>query len=114
MITKLMGALLAKGRIAGIQFDALFTDGLYEEIGRSAVEAAGQIQDAMEEKGYELLFRSPTNQIFLIMDDDEMNDLLGKVDFEYWDKYTDDSTVVRFVTSWSTTEEDVEKLISLL
>jgi threonine aldolase len=114
MITKLMGALLAKGRIAGIQFDALFTDGLYEEIGRSAVEAAGRIQDAMEEKGYELLFRSPTNQIFLIMDDDEMNDLLGKVDFEYWDKYTDDSTVVRFVTSWSTTEEDVEKLISLL
>ena len=114
MITKQMGALLAKGRICGIQFDALFTDGLYERIGRFAVEAAGRIQDAFEEKNYRLLFRSPTNQIFVIMEDRQFRQLLEKVDFEFWEKYDEDHTVVRFVTSWSTTEKDVEQLISLL
>ncbi len=114
MITKQMGALLAKGRTCGIQFDALFTDGLYEEIGRFAIEAAGRIQDALEQKNYRLLFRSPTNQIFVIMEDEQFRQLLEKVDFEFWEKYDDDHTVVRFVTSWSTTEKDVEQLISLL
>lgn len=114
MITKQMGALLAKGRICGIQFDALFTDGLYEEIGRFAIEAASRIQDALEQNSYRLLFRSPTNQIFVIMEDETFRQLLEKVDFEFWEKYDEDHTVVRFVTSWSTTEKDVEQLISLL
>ena len=114
MITKQMGALLAKGRIAGIQFDALFTDGLYERIGQFAIESAGRIQDAFEQKGYRLLFRSPTNQIFVIMEDDQFRQLLEKVSFEFWEKYDETHTVVRFVTSWSTTEEDVEQLLALL
>ena len=114
MITKQMGALLAKGRVPGVMFDALFTDGLYESLGKAAVEASQRIQDALEEKGYELLFRSPTNQIFVIMRDEQFRQLLEKVDFEFWEKYDEDHTVVRFVTSWSTQKEEVDRLIDLL
>ena len=114
MITKQMGALLAKGRIPGVMFDALFTDGLYDSLGKAAVAASQRIQDALEEKGYELLFRSPTNQIFVIMRDEQFRQLLEKVDFEFWEKYDEDHTVVRFVTSWSTQKEEVDRLIDLL
>ena len=78
------------------------------------MEASLRIQDALEEKGYELLFRSPTNQIFVIMEDEAFKKMLEKVDFEYWDKYDENRTVVRFVTSWSTTEEDVAALLNIL
>ena len=69
-LVKQHGALLAKGRIAGIQFDTLFTDGLYDAIGQSAIAAARRIRRALEEKGIPQAIASPTNQIFVVLDPD--------------------------------------------
>ena len=71
-IIKQHGALLAKGRIAGIQFGELFTDGLYLRIGKPAMEAAEQIKDALKKYGYQLSLDTPTNQIFCIVSNEVM------------------------------------------
>ena len=109
-IIKQRGALLAKGRILGIQFDELFRDGLYLEIGKGAVEKAGRIQNAFRKAGYETAFESPTNQIFLNLEDKDMQSLGGRIAFSFWEKPDQDHTVIRFVTSWSTSEEDMQAL----
>ena len=106
--------LLAKGRILGIQFDTLFTDNLYFEISRHAIEMAEKIKKAFAEKNYELYIDSPTNQQFIILDKDKYDYLRNKVKFSFWEKLSDDRIVVRFATSWATKEEDVEELISIL
>lgn len=113
-IIKQHGALFAKGRILGVQFDELFTNDLYYRLGKPAIVAARRIQDTLEEKGYTLLFRSPTNQVFVIMDNDVMKVLQEKVEFSYWEAYDVTHTVVRFATSWATTVADVERLQSAL
>ncbi len=113
-IVKQHGALLAKGRLLGIQFDVLFTDGLYERIGRSAVAAAQRIQRALAESGRRLCFNSPTNQVFCVLENAEMRRLSGKVEFEFWSRHDDTHSVVRFVTSWATPESDVERMEELL
>lgn len=108
------GALLAKGRLLGVQFDTLFTDGLYFEIGRHAMAMAEKLRALFLEKGYRLFLDSPTNQIFVVLDDGKMQELAAKVSFGYWEKYDEHRTVVRFATSWSTTEEDLAYLASVL
>lgn len=108
------GALLAKGRLLGIQFDALFTDGLYQEIGRHAIEMAELLKKGFHEKGYRFFLESPTNQQFLIVENEKMKSLEKKVRFSFWDRYDDNHTVIRFVTSWGTRPEDVEELMKLL
>lgn len=108
------GALMAKGRVLGLQFDTLFTDGLYFEIGRHAMAQAEKLRAAFEEKGYEFFVNSPTNQIFIVLSDEKKAELEKKVAFSFWDKPDDEHTVVRFVTDWATTDEDVEELIALL
>ena len=113
-IIKQRGALLAKGRILGIQFDELFRDGLYLEIGKGAVEKAGRIQNAFRKAGYETAFESPTNQIFLNLEDKDMQSLGGRIAFSFWEKSDDTHTIVRLATSWATTEEEVETLEELL
>lgn len=113
-IIKQHGALLAKGRIAGIQFSELFTDGLYERIGKSAIDAAEQIKAALKKFGYELYLDTPTNQIFCIVSNDVMKKIAQDVEFGFWEKYDDTHSVIRFATSWATTEEDTQKLIQLL
>ena len=113
-IAKQHGSVLAKGFTAGIQFDALFTGGLYESIGKTAIDAAERIRAALREKGYTLAFEAPTNQIFVLLADEKMNALSEKVEMSFWEKADQDHTVMRFVTSWASTEEDVEKLIALL
>ena len=109
-IIKQHGALLAKGRLLGIQFDTLFTDGLYEKLGAPAMAAADHIRAALRECGYTLCFDSPTNQVFCILDNDTMARLAQKVDFGFWEKYDDTHTIVRFAASWATDMDDVKLL----
>lgn len=111
---KQQGALLAKGRFLGIQFDTLFTDGLYYEISAHAVRMAQKLKKALLEKGYELYIDSPSNQQFVVFENSKKEELLKKVHFEFWEKPDEDHTVMRFATSWATTEEDVDRLIALL
>ena len=107
------GALLAKGRVPGIQFDTLFTDGLYMKIGAPAVQRAERIKQALTERGYKLYFDSPTNQIFVLLTDEEYSSLSGKLIMSFWEKPDAHHTVVRIATSWATTDEDVDRLIDV-
>ncbi len=111
---KKKGALLAKGRLLGVQFDTLFTDNLYFDISRHAIELAEELKAIFKEKGYKLFIDSPTNQQFVILENKKMAELQELVRFGFWEKYDDNHTVVRFATSWSTTKEDIETLKNLL
>ncbi len=113
-IIKQHGALLAKGRIAGVQFETLFTDDLYFRIGHVAMETADRIRKALLEKGYELTFSSPTNQIFVVLDQEQYASLTEKVEMGFWEKTDDTHTIMRIATSWATQAEDVDRLIALL
>lgn len=108
------GALLAKGRLIGIQFDTLFTDHLYLDISRHAIIKAEKLKKALVEKGYTLYLDSPTNQQFVLMENRKKKELLEKVDFDFFENYDDTHTVMRFVTSWATREEDLDRLIEIL
>lgn len=111
---KQKGALLAKGRLLGVQFDALFTDGLYLKIGKNAIETAETLRRAFLDKGYRIFLESPTNQLFVILENEKMKELKEKVRFCLWEKLDENHTVVRFATSWATKMEDVEQLAALL
>ena len=108
------GALLAKGRLTGIQFDVLFADGLYFQIARHAIDMAMQLKAMFLKKGYELFLDSPTNQQFIVLDKATMAVLSPKVAFEIWEHLPDGRTVVRFATSWATTPEQLAALEALL
>ncbi len=108
------GALLAKGRLTGIQFLELFNDDLYFKISRHAIEMANKIKAGFLEKGYQLYFDSPTNQQFFILSNEKISELEQKVKFAIWEKYDDQHRVVRFATSWATTEENVDQLLALI
>ena len=108
------GALFAKGRILGLQFEVMFEDGLYERIGRSAVEAARRIREALVERGYELYFDTPTNQTFVVLDDQRLEELGRRVGMDFWERIGEGSTVMRIATSWATTPEDVVQLVAAL
>lgn len=111
---KQQGALLAKGRLLGIQFDTLFTDNLYLEIAGNAIRTAEELKKAFCDKGYRLLTDSPTNQIFVILENKDLERLKREAVFGIWEKYDETHTVVRFATSWATDPEEINKLISLL
>lgn len=113
-LIKQHGALLAKGWLLGIQFDALFTDNLYFEIGKHAVEMADRLRAAFREKNYTFFIDSPTNQIFITLENSQMERLREKVSFSFWEKLDESHTIVRFATSWATEEESVNALIDVL
>ena len=113
-IVKQHGALLAKGWVTGLQFDTLFTDGLYFEIGRTAIRAADRIRGALMEKGYALAFHAPTNQIFLRLTKEKAAALSEQIDMGFWENTDDGHTVMRIATSWATRREDVDALIAAL
>lgn len=113
-IMKQHGALLAKGRVLGIQFDTLFTDNLYFEISKHAIDMAMKLKAGFAQKGYKFYLNSSTNQQFIILQNKEMEELSKNVSFSFWEKLNDEYTVVRFATSWATKEEDVDALIQLL
>lgn len=110
-LVKQHGALLAKGRLLGVQFGALFRDGLYERIGEGAVQLALRIREAFRAAGYEVVKESPTNQQFFCLPNDVIDRLRETISFDYWGPRGATDSVVRFVTSWATTEEDVDVLI---
>ena len=108
---KQRGAMLAKGRFLGIQFETLFEDGLYYEISKGAIDKAMQIRDAFAAKGIKFLFDSPTNQQFPILPNDMLEKLNEKYASSYWEDGKEEGyTVVRFCTSWATTQENVDEL----
>ncbi|MCR5793657.1 MAG: low specificity L-threonine aldolase [Lachnospiraceae bacterium] len=108
------GGLLAKGRLLGVQFDTLFTDDLYGKIGEHAISLAVRMKEMFLQKGYKLFIDSTTNQQFVILENKKMEELAKEVRFSFWEKYDDEHTVVRFATSFATTEEALEKLDSVL
>ena len=141
-LIKQNGALLAKGRIAGIQFETLFTEVsagsgkvsaegvsaavssgetsseetclLYEMVGQNAIAAADRIRAALVQKGYEISFECPTNQLFITVDDAQKERLEALVELSFWEKLPDGRTVLRICTSWATDSKDVDKLIKIL
>jgi len=113
-IMKQHGALLAKGWLLGLQFDVLFTDGLYLKVGKAAIAAAGRIRATLREYGYQLCWDTPANQVFVILENAQMKRLAESVEFSFWEKYDATHTVIRLAASWATTEEDTEKLLVVL
>lgn len=113
-MVKQQGALLAKGRLLGIQFDTLFTDDLYLKISENAIQTAEVLKQALKERGYQFYVDSPTNQIFVILEDHQKERLEKRVAFSFWEKMDESHTVVRFATSWATKMEDVKALIEIL
>ncbi|MCR4956170.1 MAG: low specificity L-threonine aldolase [Lachnospiraceae bacterium] len=113
-IIKQHGALLAKGRLLGLQFKELFTDKLYYKCGETAIKSAIRIQDTLKELGYPLYQESATNQLFFVMEDAALLEFGNLVNYGFWEKIDAQHTVIRLVTSWYTKEEDVDKLIELL
>ena len=108
------GALLAKGRLLGVQFDTLFTDNLYGRIAANAIERAQDMIAVLKENGIPSFLEPPTNQQFVILENKQMEDLSSKVGFDIWEPYDADHTVVRFATSWATTPEQIQQLRDLL
>ena len=113
-IMKQHGALTAKGRVLGVQFDALFTDGLYERIGRIAVRAADRIREALAKKGYRFYIESPTNQIFLVLEHEHAAVLAERAGLSFFEGIDSRCGVYRIAASWATTDEDVDSLLEIL
>lgn len=113
-MVKMRGGLLAKGRVLGIQFDTLFTDNLYFDISKHAIEMADILKAGLKAKNIPFFIDSPTNQIFVILEDSKKVELEKKVVFSFWEKYDDTHTVIRFATSWATKKENIDTLLSYL
>ena len=112
--TKQHGAMLAKGRLTGVQFEALFEDGLYFEISKNAIDRAEELKELFASRGYEFFLDSPTNQQFVILNDEQMERISQKCRFGFWEKLPDGRTVVRFATSFATTREEIEALAEII
>ena len=113
-LVKQGGGLLAKGRLLGIQFETMLGEGLYFQAARKAVAQALRLKAALLDKGYPLFADSPSNQQFPILDNATIARLRGTFSFEDWAKVDSGHTAVRFCTSWATTDEAVDRLISSL
>ena len=113
-MAKQKGALLAKGRLLGVQFDTLFTDELYFRISAHAIEMAEKVKEIFREKNKRFFVDSPTNQQFIVLENEELARLKEHVKFDIWEKIDEAHTAVRFATSWATGEEDVEALRALI
>ncbi|MCR5002898.1 MAG: amino acid lyase [Bacteroidales bacterium] len=113
-IVKQHGALMAKGRLLGIQFDTLFTDDLYMRISHYAIDRAMELQEMFRDKNIPLFIQSPTNQQFPVLTAEQMNKLEGKVAYEVWDRFEDGRAVTRFATSWATPEKNIKELSKIL
>lgn len=112
-IRKQHGAVLAKGRLLGIQFDELFRDDLYLSIGKEADLLADEIAKALTSAGYQLHTEPQTNQIFIRIPKAQLPALSESVSYSFWTDLDETYSVIRLVTSWATTREDVEELIRI-
>ncbi len=113
-MVKQKGAMLAKGRLLGIQFDTLFTDNLYFEISAHAIDMAEKLKAGFKERGYSFYLDSSTNQQFIILSNEEIERLQDKVSFEFWGPADEGRKIVRFATGWATREEDIDALMNIL
>ena len=119
-IQKQHGAVIAKGALIGLQFEALFTPvddngtPLYFQLSRHAIDMAMQMKHIFQKKGYEFWLDSPTNQQFVILPDAKVEELAAKMDFTHWGQAEGHRTICRFVTSWATTPDEINELERLL
>ena len=108
---KQRGGMFAKGRLLGLQFEALFTDGLYYAIGGHEMSLADKLRAAFCAKGIEFYYDSPTNQLFPMLNDAQLGKLSEKYSFSIQNRLPGGKTVTRFCTSWASREEDIDCLI---
>lgn len=113
-IQKQHGAVIAKGALVGLQFDALFTDDLYFKLSRHAIDMALRMKEIFRKKGYEFYIDSPTNQQFVIIANEQVEKLSQKVQFSHFGQTDRHHTICRFVTSWATTNEELDYLEEIL
>ena len=113
-IQKQHGAVIAKGALIGLQFEALFTDDLYFKLARHAIEMAMQMKQIFQKKGYQFYLDSPTNQQFIILGNQEVEHLSEHIVFTRFAQADGHRTICRFVTSWATTPADLCELERLL
>lgn len=111
---KMHGALLAKGRLLGLQFETLFTDNLYLKAAEHAVRLAIKLRDGFAENGFKPYINSPTNQQFFKLPNETIDNLAKIATFEYWGPRGETNSIVRFVCSWATREENVDMLLQHL
>lgn len=109
-IIKRHGALLAKGRVLGLQFDTLFTDDLYFRVSRHAIDMAQALRKVFAKHGLSLGIDSPTNQQFVILSKEQKQRLAEEIAFEIWEPLPNDHLLCRFVTCWATTEAGIAAL----
>lgn len=113
-LTKQHGAMTAKGRLLGVQFEALFTDGLYFSISKNAIDRAEELRELFKSRGYEFFIDSPTNQQFIILSDEQMRVISERCHFCFWERVDSQRCAVRFATSFATTKEDIEALAEII
>ena len=111
-VMKQHGAVLAKGRLYGVQFDTLFTDDLYFRIARHAIEMAEYLKEGLHRIGCRFFLETPTNQQFLIFQNSELEKLGEKAGFDIWEPFDETHKVVRFATSWATQKEQIDALLA--
>ena len=113
-IQKQHGAVIAKGALIGLQFEALFTDNLYFRLSEHAIKMAMRMKDIFKRKGYQFLVDSPTNQQFVVIDNEQVEHLSREVEFSHFGQTDRHHTICRFVTSWATTEDEIDILEQII
>ena len=113
-IQKQHGAVIAKGALIGLQFEALFTDNLYFKLSRHAIDMAMRMKQLFKDKGYQFYIDSPTNQQFVLLNQEQVDRLSQHIQFTHFGQADKYHTICRFVTSWATTKEEIDELESLL
>lgn len=111
---KQRGALLAKGFLLGLQFDTLFTDGLYSRLGKQGTDCALALREALRARGIVFSPESGSNQQFPVLTPGQLQKLTGKVGYEIWQRHPDGSAVIRLCASWRTTRADVDAVLDAL
>ena len=110
---KQKGGMLAKGRLLGVQFDTLFEGNLYVEMGRHADRLAMKLKNGLKEKGYHFYIDSITNQQFVIVDNEKLQEIEKNFGVNYEKRLDENHMVIRICTSWATKEENVDKLLDV-
>ena len=111
-LIKQKGGMLAKGRLLGVQFEALFEDGLYMEISRHADRLADKLREAFTQAGFPFLVENQTNQIFPVIPDSVLKKLGENYGYTYQERVDETHSAVRFCTSWATKEDNIDRLIA--
>ena len=108
------GAMLAKGRLLGVQFEALFTDNLYFDISKNAIDRAEELKELFRSRGYEFFIDSPTNQQFIVLSDEQTKQIGQQCRFCFWERVDETHCAVRFATSFATTKDDIAALSKII